>query len=159
MKTRQELEKDAADKAIAELEAAQRLARRPLLEPIVDRSLAQEAEKTVSVQGDDVDIVLQLYKAKYSKSDDYKEPTQNRDGIYSARFPSLDKATDFFMEAAEEKAEFVLVDFKTKTVMGYSNGDGNLYDANGDKCEKGGLRPSSMTIDKFTMPEKSSCRP
>ena len=161
MKTPEELRKEAAaDKAAAELDAAKKLAGKPTLATIPDSGSEAEAEKTVSVQGEDVDFVLQLYKDTYSSRPDYKQPTKNPDGSHSVSFSSAAEMTNFLMDAAGKNAKFILVDAKTKTVMGYSNGDGKLYHADGNECNKGDeLKPSSIASDKFTMPERSSPRP
>jgi len=114
-----------------------------------------EAMEEYCIEGEDLSSVIGLYKAKYGRKPDgtnnphYRKPTQNEDGSVTLCFASEQEFMDFSRNAAEKKLAFIMTD-SNKMVIGYSNGDGLLYHADGNECKKGDvMKPSNISLDDF----------
>ncbi|PJD93603.1 MAG: hypothetical protein CK424_02040 [Legionella sp.] len=118
-----------------------------------------------NVQSEEMDIILNMFKEKYGKNPEYKESIKNSDGSITLSFPStkengetmtdaerFKEVTSFFTEVAKT-AKFVIMDKDRVNVLGYSNGDGNLYQPDGKELEKGKQLSSEagIPLDKFDM--------
>lgn len=102
--------------------------------------------------------IILSYKEIFAGKDGYEEPIINEDGSITFSFPSPEEAGNFFMQDAEKGHAFVIIDMKTNTVVGYSNGDGHFYHVDGKVFQKGEAiaRSSEIHPDKFDMPRPAS---
>jgi len=101
-------------------------------------------------------IVSDYYKM-FGGKPGYVAPVVNTDGSISLSFPEKGDAEDFCLDQAGKGRRFIVIDAETNTVMAYSNGDGNLYNANGDVFKKGdSLKPSNISRNGFELPEPRS---
>ena len=102
--------------------------------------------------------IILSYKEIFAGKDGYEEPIINEDGSITFSFPSHEEAGNFFMQDAKKGHAFVIIDMKTNTVVGYSNGDGHFYHVDGKVFQKGEAIACSSEIhpDKFDMPRPAS---
>lgn len=88
----------------------------------------------------------------------YKPPVNEKNGVVFS-FPKLNDAEEFFISQASKGRKMVILDGSTNpmTVMGYSNGDGTLYHADGSELKTGDkLKASGIPYQDFEMPEPRS---
>ncbi len=156
-------EKELLDEAnAAALEAKREFARRSTHQHSAQQPTRNlSTDKDMVVKSDFMTPIITLYKTKFGTSSDYQAPKQYDDQSVAFSFPSKVEGASFFREAATEITEplFILDATKTK-VLGYSNGDGILYNADGTECKKGEqLNPAGVALKDFELPEQSSFRP
>lgn len=88
----------------------------------------------------------------------YKPPINEKNWVVLS-FPKLNDAEDFFISQASKGKNMVILDGSTNPmkVMGYSNGDGTLYHADGSELKTGDkLKASDTPYQDFEMPEPRS---
>lgn len=138
---------------VAVLDEEEKKAPQPLV--TTHKSIITEDEKVK------YSIILS-YKEIFAGKDGYEEPIINEDNSITFSFPSSEEAGNFFMKEAEKGCAFVIVDMKTNTVVGYSNGNGSFYHVDGKLFQKGEALAHSSAIqpDNFDMPRPASpsCR-
>lgn len=99
-----------------------------------------------------IDEVVQDYREQYAQESWYEEPVISGNDA-NFKFVSDEALTNFFMKLCEKKTSFVMYDIATKKVMAYSNGDGQLYHANGTAVKAGEpLKPSEIDEQGFEIP-------
>ena len=166
----EEEKKRAAEAKAAEekrsLEVAYIRSSMPINAPIAQEEPTKDKKK-VSVRSDDIDMICQMYKEKYSKNPDgtsnpnYTSPRKNSKGEMELAFSSVSELTSFCQEAAGNNLKFIVLDEQNK-VLAYSNGDGKLRKGDHSEYAQGEeLKASDVPFDKFQMvePETSSPRP
>lgn len=99
-----------------------------------------------------IDDVVNDYKEQYAQESWYEEPVANGNDV-NFKFVSEEALTNFFMKLSEKEIPFVMYDVATKKVMAYSNGDGQLYHANGTAVKAGDpVKPSDIDEQGFEIP-------
>lgn len=113
------------------------------------------APVTTSVKSDEIYTFAADYKKLYSKKPWYKEP-EVKNGKMELSFPSNEEVINFMRHESDQKITFVFFDEKTRKVMAYSNGDGNLYHGDGSDFKPGDkFAASNVDIDDFNREQKS----
>jgi hypothetical protein len=112
-------------------------------------------KKQVYVESEDLAQIISAYKNKYHQESWYKEP-EIKDGIACFAFPTYEEAGLFFEELAAENKVFIVVTRETRKILAYSNGDGNLFNADGSMYKGGALTVSNQDLANFIMPERES---
>ncbi len=146
----------------AQLDAANKKAKQQAEEEQQRRhsSHSPNAGATINVLPEDKnekDSIIDAYKNQFGGKPGFKEPIVNRDGSITLTFPNKGDAEKFFIGEAQKGTRMIIVDAVTQTVMGYSNGDGTLYHADGNECKSGdALKPSKIAAKDFTLPEPKS---
>lgn len=146
----------------AQLDAANKKAKQQAEdeEQLRHSSHSPNAGATVNVLPEDKnekDPLIDAYKKQFGGKPGFKEPIVNRDGSVMLSFPNKGDAEKFFIEEAQKGTRMIIVDAVTRTVMGYSNGDGTLYHSDGSECKSDDtLKPSQVAAKDFTLPEPKS---
>ncbi len=158
-------EKFANEEEMANKKAWELINSQQIMKNELTKMKTSESTNNFNVQSEDIDSVLKIFKDKYSKNSDYKEPIKNSDGILTFSFPSkkekgktmtdaeiLREATSFFTEVAKNEIKSLILD-KHHNVLGYSNGDGKLYHPDGKPFEKGDTlsREAGIPLNRFDM--------
>lgn len=100
------------------------------------------------------DDIIKAFSAFFGAKPGFTPPTANEDGSISLSFPYKGAAEEFCLDQAQKGQSFAIVDAETKTVMGYSNGDGTLYHADGTEFQAGDtLKKSDIALKDFKLPE------
>lgn len=143
-----QLEEDAARKKQA-LELEQEEKHR--------RSASPNAGSNTTIRCDskqEFDDLAAAYNAMFGGKPGYKPPVVKADGSVGFSFPNKGDAEAFCLSQAQQGRRMVIIDQQTMTVMGYSNGDGILYHADGQEFQEGDtLKPSKIADADFTLPE------
>ncbi len=124
-----------------------------------------EAMEEYCIEGEDLGLVVALYNEKYNKkpdgtpNPDYRKPTKNEDGSVSLYFTSEQEFINFSIDAADKKMAFIMTD-SSNMVLCYSNGDGQLYHADGNEYKKGDLmKQSNISLEEFMSTHRETCSP
>lgn len=115
------------------------------------------AKKEVTVASQLSDEIMKMFQENFKDDPWYKDnpPKKGEDGNLSLSFKSENDMSSFFQKLASEKKDFIMVDGKTKEVMGYSK-NGELFHANGDQFKTGDtFKPGGTKFDSsYKIPEK-----
>ena len=105
----------------------------------------------------ELDDLASAYNEMFGGKPGYKAPVVHADGNISFSFPNKGDAEGFCLSQAQQGRCMVVIDQQTMTVMGYSNGDGILYHADGQEFQEGNtLKPSHIADADFDLPEPRS---
>lgn len=101
----------------------------------------------------EVEHTIADYNSKYSEASWYQEPKLHDDGSVTFTFTTEDECSKFFLSQCEKGEPFILCDSKTKQVTAYSNGDGQLYHADGKVFAPGDrFKASDIKVEDFEIP-------
>lgn len=111
--------------------------------------------KTYAIETESDDLIDDYMKfMKDLGQEDIPRPEPDENGRTTLSFPTEKSAVDFFNKAAESNRKFIVVDAETNKVICYSNGDGNLYQPDGQKyASDNKMIASDVDINDFRMPE------
>ena len=111
--------------------------------------------KTYAIDTESDDLIDDYMKfMKDLGHEDIPRPEPDENGRTTLSFPTEKSAVEFFNKEAEANRKFIVVDAATNKVICYSNGDGNLYQPDGQKyASNNKMIASDVDIDDFRMPE------
>ncbi|MCR9191175.1 MAG: hypothetical protein NXI01_00750 [Gammaproteobacteria bacterium] len=117
-----------------------------------DQAITPNAGKITKLKLDEKDKerdIISLFKEHFGAKPGFKEPVVNPDGSISFSFPKKGDAESFCLDVASQGHQFLIANAEGK-VMGYSNGDGKFYHADGSEFQAGDeLQPSTTSIEDF----------
>ena len=100
--------------------------------------------------------IITAFSAMFGHKPGFELPVPNKEGHLAFKFAEKGDAEKFFSSEAANGRCMVIVDAKTQTVMGYSNGDGTLYHSDGrpfDVAAGDTLEPSNIPAKGFQLPQ------
>lgn len=117
--------------------------------PLISTKAVAKAETVRSI--------ISAYNEIFSGKKGYKEPVVNPDGSISLSFSNSVEVGNFFMDQAQKGHAFLILDPKTRTVVGYSDGK-DFYHHNGEPFHKGQMLADSSEThpEGFEMPHPIS---
>ena len=103
--------------------------------------------------------IITAFKAMFGHKAGFELPTTNEAGHLVFTFPEKGDAEKFFSSEAKNGRCMLIIDAETKMVLGYSNGDGTLYHADGrplDLAAGDTLEPSDILAEGFEIPQPTA---
>lgn len=109
--------------------------------------------------------IIIAYKTAFGAGLGYKEPVihtepaEKKEGSMSISFPKKGDAERFFIDQAQKGMHMIILEEKNK-VIAYSNGDSNLYHADGVSFQANdSFKPSNTDVKDFKVPEPHNGTP